>query len=125
MRRGWGWGRQSDARAEAADRRQPLRGKAMLKDIVKARPLEGYRIYIRFEDGAEGEVDLSKLVEFTGVFRALRDPEEVRKVTVNPELGTIDWPNGADLDPDVLYSRITGQAIVLARGPRGRVTART
>lgn len=85
----------------------------MLKDIVEARPLGGYRIYIRFDDGAEGEVDLSKLVGFRSVFSALRDPEEVRTVTVNPELGTICWPNGADLDPDVLYSHITGQRMEL------------
>lgn len=94
----------------------------MLKDIVEARPLGGYRIHIRFEDGAEGEVDLAKLVEFKGVFAALRDPQEVRKVAVHPELGTICWPNGADLDPDVLYSHVTGQTIelkeVFANGPR-------
>jgi len=85
----------------------------MLKDIVEARHLGGYRVCIRFEDGAEGEVDLSRLVEFTGVFEALRDPEEVRRVTVHPELGTICWPSGGDLDPDSLYSQVTGQAIVL------------
>jgi hypothetical protein len=83
----------------------------MLKDIVEARPLDGYRIYLRFDDGAEGEVDLSQLLAFRGVFASLRDPEEVRKVAVHPELGTICWPNGADLNPDVLYSHVTGQAI--------------
>lgn len=88
----------------------------MLKDIVEARALEGYCVYIRFEDGVEGEFDLSKLVEFKGVFAPLRDPEEVRKVTVNPELGTVCWPTGADLDPDVLYSLVTGQAIELHEG---------
>jgi hypothetical protein len=83
----------------------------MLKDIVEAQAVEGYRIYVRFEDGVEGEVDLSTLVSFTGVFAPLRDPEEVRKVAVNAELGTVCWPNGADLDPDVLYSLVTGEAI--------------
>ena len=37
------------------------------------------------------------------MFEPLREPEEFRKVTVDPELGTIVWPNGADLDPDVLH----------------------
>lgn len=94
----------------------------MLKDIVEARPLGGYRIHIRFEDGAEGEVDLSTLIEFKGVFEPLRDPEHVRKVAVHPELGTVCWPNGADLDPDVLYSHVTGHPIEVVEmssiGPR-------
>jgi hypothetical protein len=85
----------------------------MLKDIVEAHFLEDHRIHIRFEDGTEGDVDLSQLVDFKGVFAPLRDPREVRKVTVHPELGTVCWPNGADLDPDVLYSQLTGQRIEL------------
>lgn len=85
----------------------------MLKDIVEARPLHGYLIHVRFEDGAEGDVDLSELVELKGVFAILRDPEEVQKVRVDAELGTVCWPNGADLDPDVLYAHVTGQKIEL------------
>lgn len=83
----------------------------MLVDIVEARSLGGHRIYLRFEDGVQGEVDLSELVDFKGVFEPLRDPEEVVKVAVNPELGTICWPNGADLDPDVLYGLVTGREV--------------
>jgi hypothetical protein len=83
----------------------------MLKDIVEARTLEGYRVYLRFEDGAEGVVDLSRLVRFEGVFAPLRDPGEFARMTLNRELGTICWPNGADLDPDVLYSHVTGQPL--------------
>jgi len=85
----------------------------MLKDIVEARSTEGHRLHLRFEDGIEGEVDLSELLQFKGVFAPLRDPKEVRKVTVHPELGTVCWPNGADLDPDVLYSLLTGEPIEL------------
>ena len=85
----------------------------MLVDIVEARAVGGHRLYLRFEDGAEGEVDLSKLVEFEGVFAPLKEPAEVAKVRVDPEIGTVCWPNGADLDPDVLYSILTGEAIEL------------
>ena len=85
----------------------------MLVDIVEARAVGGHRLYLRFEDGAEGEVDLSKLVEFEGVFAPLKEPAEVAKVRVDPEIGTVCWPNGADLDPDVLYSTLTGEAIEL------------
>lgn len=86
----------------------------MLKDIVFVQPLTDHSLRLRFEDGAEGVVALSDLVAFKGVFAPLRDPEFFRLVTVNPELGTITWPNGADLDPDVLYARIIGDGSSLA-----------
>jgi hypothetical protein len=83
----------------------------VLKDIVSVQPLDGYRLKLRFEDGIEGEVDVSQCVPFTGVFAALRDPKQFAAVQVNPELGCIYWPGGADLDPDVLYALVTGQPI--------------
>jgi hypothetical protein len=83
----------------------------MLKDIVEARVVEAYRVHFRFEDGVEGEVDLARLIRFEGVFAPLRDPEEFARMTVSPEMGTICWPNGADLDPDVLYAQVSGQPI--------------
>jgi hypothetical protein len=48
-------------------------------------------------------VDIAKLVPFDGVFEPLNDPSFFRQVTVNPDVGTIVWPNGADLCPDTLY----------------------
>jgi hypothetical protein len=83
----------------------------MLQDIVEVRPRDGYRLWLRFEDGIEGEVDITKLVQFTGVFAPLRDREKFLEVRVDRELGTVCWPNGVDLDPDVLYSQITGEPI--------------
>ena len=83
----------------------------MLKDIIAVKPLQEYRLYLRFEDGVEGTVDIAKMVKFFGVFAPLQEIEYFRQVSVNPELGTICWPNEADLDPDVLYGAITGEAI--------------
>lgn len=83
----------------------------MLKDIVEVRPLGGYRVRLRFEDGVEGELDLGKTIRFQGVFAGLADEREFAKVRVDPELGTIVWPSGADLDPDVLYAAVTGKPI--------------
>ena len=80
----------------------------MLKDIVEVRPLELYRLYLRFEDGTEGEADVSQLVLFEGVFADLREPERFQEVVVDEELGCVRWPGGADLDPDVLYSMVAG-----------------
>jgi hypothetical protein len=83
----------------------------MLKDIVAVQPLEEYKLLLRFEDGVEGIVDVSQLVEFSGVFAPFKDLSFFNQVQLNPELGTIAWPNEADLDPDVLYAIVTGQPI--------------
>jgi hypothetical protein len=84
----------------------------MLKDVVAAKPLEEYKLHLKFEDGAEGVVDLASHLSFRGVFEPLQDLAYFRKVRVDPDLGTVVWPNGADLDPDVLYSQVTGVPIV-------------
>lgn len=83
----------------------------MLVDIVEVKPLDGKKLFLKFEDGKEGSVDLNELTDFTGVFEPLKDDDYFRRVTVNPELGTICWPNDADLCADVLYSKVTGQSI--------------
>ena len=83
----------------------------MLKDVVEARHLGAYRVYLRFEDGIDGELDLRTMIPFDGVFALLRDETEFAKLRVEPELGTIVWPNGADIDPDVLYAAVTGDDI--------------
>jgi hypothetical protein len=66
-------------------------------------PLEGFVLRIDFDDGTTREVDLE--AELWGpVFEPLRqDPALFREVRVDAELGTIVWPNGADMDPDVLH----------------------
>ena len=83
----------------------------MLRDIVEVRPLDGYRLHLRFEDGVNGDIDVSDLIRFEGIFAPLRDPHFFQQVRVHPELGVICWPNGADLDPDVLYSRVSGAPV--------------
>ena len=50
-------------------------------------------------------------MKWDGVFAPLRDPAEFRKALVHPEFGVVCWPNGADLDADVLYARLTQSPI--------------
>jgi hypothetical protein len=83
----------------------------MLKDIIHVAPRKGHHLFLRFEDGVEGVVDVAQLVPFKGVFAPLKDAAEFKKVHVNRELGSIEWECGADLDPIVLYAEITGQPI--------------
>ena len=85
----------------------------MLKDIVAVQPTRDYRLRLRFEDGRE--VDVAGMIRFEGIFAPLKDNAEFLKVSVNPELGTICWPNGADLDPDVLYAKVTGEGISISQ----------
>ena len=72
--------------------------------ITNVEPCEHFRVLLRFTDGSAGTADLAPWIEGKpGVFAALQDPTFFRQVTVDPEAGTLIWPNGADLDPDVLY----------------------
>lgn len=75
----------------------------MLVDIVEVKVLEDYKLFLRFEDNVKGEIDISKVVPFKGVFEKLRDKKFFSRVTINKEVGTICWENGADLAPCTLY----------------------
>ena len=83
----------------------------MLKDIIAVKPLENYGLHLIFEDGVEGTIHLKDLIQFTGVFEPLLNPHYFATVEVNADLGTVCWKNGADLDPVVLYTVMTGQPI--------------
>ena len=80
----------------------------MLYDVVEVQARANFRVWVRFEDGAEGEVDLSDLVG-KGVFKRWADnPSEFSQVSVDEESGTIVWPGGLDVAPDRLYSDVVG-----------------
>ena len=77
-----------------------------LEDVIDVKALDGYRLRLRFDDGAQGVVDISKLVPFKGIFKALNDKEFFSRVSVNQDIGTIYWENGADLSPASLRESI-------------------
>ena len=85
----------------------------MLPNVVSVALTGPHRLRLRFDDGVEGEVDIKASVPFVGVFEPLADPDFFAQVRVDPEAGTVVWPNGADLDPLVLHSRVTGRPIAL------------
>ena len=75
----------------------------MLPHIIEGRYVSGHTVWLRFSDGAEGEVNLSN--ELHGpVFEPLRNVEVFRQFVVHPELRTLVWPNGADFDPATLHN---------------------
>ncbi len=81
----------------------------MVRDITAVKPIKDYQLHLTFEDGKEGIVDLAEIIKFSGIFEPLQDPAYFATVRVDPDLGTICWENGADLDPAVLYAKITNQ----------------
>jgi hypothetical protein len=74
-----------------------------LVHVTAVEVVGGHRLRLTFEDGADGEVDLSAW-RWRGVFEPLADPEYFREVALDQELGTIVWPNGADIAPETLHS---------------------
>jgi hypothetical protein len=71
--------------------------------VKEVRYLDAYRLLITFKDGTLKIFDMQRNIEKGGIFEALKDAEYFRKVRVNPEAETIEWPNGADICPDTLY----------------------
>ncbi len=82
----------------------------MLYDIIEVKVVKDYVIRLRFENGVEGEIDVSTLVPFQGIFAQLEDTDYFATVQVNSNLGTIVWDNGADLSPEYLYAIISNEA---------------
>ncbi len=78
-----------------------------MKDVISVECLGEYRLLLTFEGGDSREADIAQMVPFDGVFEPLSDPEYFRQVRVNPDVGTVVWPNGADLCPDGLYEHGT------------------
>jgi hypothetical protein len=77
----------------------------MLPHIIDSRYVAGHTVWLRFSDGAEGEVDLSN--ELHGpIFEPLRNIELFRQVVLHAELRTLVWPNGADFAPEFLRSSL-------------------
>jgi hypothetical protein len=74
----------------------------MFLHVVEARYVRGYVVWLKFSDGAAGEVDLS--AELDGpVFAPLRDVEQFKQFSV--AYHTLTWPNGADFAPEFLRER--------------------
>lgn len=84
--------------------------------VTAVEPLEPYRVRLTFTNGAYGTVDLApSVVGQGGMFGPLNHPDFFRQVRLEPLFGSIEWPNGVDLCPDVLYSRLQREGWVLPK----------
>ena len=75
--------------------------------LLKVEPREGYRIYVEYDDGACGEVDLSHNAG-KGVFKVWDDPGVFERAHLT-EYGAITWSDELDLCPNAVYFRLTGK----------------
>jgi hypothetical protein len=84
----------------------------MFPRIIDVKYVEDHFLEITFADGIEARLDFyEKVAGRGGVFTPLEEVAFFKQVRVDPEAGTLVWPNGVDLDPDVLYSEATGRPI--------------
>ncbi len=70
--------------------------------VTEVRTVGDHLLWLRFEDGAEGKLDFSSQ-SWHGIFERLATPEYFAKVELDEELGTLVWPNGADIAPESLH----------------------
>jgi Protein of unknown function (DUF2442) len=111
------------SRAEIAEKRPALSSIPERSNIVamrstptllEARPLDGYVVHVRFEDGTTADIDLSYLLDYGGVFEPLRDSAYFAQLRADAEAGTIVWPNNADIAPETLYASAQSRAATTA-----------
>lgn len=77
----------------------------MFHHVKNTRYIENFRIWVLFDDGLEGIVDLELFLKGP-VFEPLQKIDYFKKVFVDPQLGTISWPNGADFAPEFLRDKL-------------------
>jgi len=73
--------------------------------VKSAKYISGHRLWVSFDNGTEGEVDLANQLKGP-VFQPLSDPEFFACLAVDPDLETVVWPNGADLAPEYLFEKL-------------------
>ncbi len=78
--------------------------------VTDAKALPDYRLWVRFSDNTEGEIDLKDLItsDARGIVAALRDQTTFSAIHV--EMDTVVWANGFDLAPEFLYARAKAHA---------------
>ena len=77
----------------------------MILHVKEAKYLHDYVIWLRFNDEAEGEIDLKD--ELDGeIFEPLKKIKNFKKFKVDPDIMTVVWENGADIAPEFLYEKM-------------------
>jgi hypothetical protein len=78
-------------------------------EVTKAKHVSGYTMWLSFNDGTEGQVDLKDSL-WGPMFEPLRNVDAFRQVSISPILHTIAWPNEADFAPEHLKKKLIEQS---------------
>lgn len=84
-----------------------------LHDVTAVEVTGDHRLRLTFDDGFVGEVAFEER-DWRDVFEPLADQAFFAQVRVEPELGTIAWPNGADMAPEPLYAEARRNPVATA-----------
>ncbi|MEI6244663.1 MAG: DUF2442 domain-containing protein [Acidobacteriota bacterium] len=76
-------------------------------DVVEANYVRDFIVWLRFQDGSCGEVDLEPVI-WGPMFEPLQDRAYFAAFHIHPEFRTLTWPNGADIAPEYLHERVQG-----------------
>jgi hypothetical protein len=80
-------------------------------DVIRLKPVDGFKLWVRFTDGSQGVCDLSDLVAGNGqMIEPLREAAYFNRVFV--DMGAPTWPNGFDLDPINLYMEMKAAGLL-------------
>lgn len=88
-----------------------------LHDITAVEVVDDFRLRLTFDDGTIGDADFAGR-EWRGVLERLGDPAFFARVRVDPELGTVAWPDGIDLAPEPLYEQARRNPVETASSAR-------
>ena len=78
-------------------------------EIEKAKYISGFTLWLSFNDGTEGNVDLAKSL-WGPVFEPLKNIEKFQQVSLSQSLHTITWPSDADFAPEFLKDKLIEQS---------------
>ncbi len=74
---------------------------------IEVKPLEDYKIWVKYSDGIEGTVSLAHLAG-NGVFKAWEQHDHFKNVSIDPGSNAICWGKDIDICPDTIYFEIAG-----------------
>ncbi|HPD45286.1 MAG TPA: DUF2442 domain-containing protein [Anaerohalosphaeraceae bacterium] len=79
----------------------------MYYDLREIKVMDGYKLFVRFEDGKQGIADLADIVDQGGVFEQLKDRALFEQASIDKDWAVLCWPGGIDIAPETLYSLVS------------------